>query len=77
MGPVLILLKAKDNRVMVDMANETKYGNNNYVFSSRKGEEIVDGLGGGAVYLNRLDYGGCQVARGGIRESGYGMAGGY
>ena len=72
-----MLLKAKDNKEIVEMANNTKYGNNNFVFSLKKGEEIIEKLKGGAVYVNRLDTGGCYVGKGGIRQSGYGRAGGY
>jgi acyl-CoA reductase-like NAD-dependent aldehyde dehydrogenase len=72
MGPVFILYKAKDDKEAIKLANNTKYGNTSYIFSSKRGDEISEQLHCGSIFINQLGNINSNAPRGGIKSSGYG-----
>lgn len=75
MGPVFFLYKAKDDASIIKLANNTKYGQNAYLFSAQKGEDIIDQINCSTVFRNEIYQQNVYCPFGGFGKSGYGREG--
>jgi len=74
-GPVAALIKAKDEKEGIKIANDTNFGLGAAVFTkdTKRGEEIVaKKLKAGCCFVNELVKSDPRLPFGGIKESGYG-----
>ena len=74
-GPVFALIKAKDDKNAIDLANKTQFGLGAAVFTCdlKKGEEIAKKrLQAGACFVNDYVKSDPRLPFGGIKDSGYG-----
>lgn len=73
-GPVGIVIKVKNEKEAIEMANNSNYGLSGIVFSGNAdhGTEVASKIETGAVYVN--SYGGTlpELPFGGVKNSGYG-----
>jgi succinate-semialdehyde dehydrogenase/glutarate-semialdehyde dehydrogenase len=79
-GPVLAIMRVRDEEEAVDLANDTRYGLCGSVWTRdrRKGCEIAERLEAGAVSVNELPatYGAPDAPFGGRKQSGLGQVNG-
>ena len=79
-GPVMLILKAKDEAEAIEIANGTDFGLHSSVITKnkQKGERIAEQLEAGATCIN--DFGICYLNQdlpfGGVKYSGYGRMNG-
>lgn len=75
-GPVLPVLRVKDDEEALRIANEVPLGLNGYVFSrsAARARSIAERLEVGSVLVNDVlvDYGAPEVPFGGVKNSGFG-----
>jgi succinate-semialdehyde dehydrogenase/glutarate-semialdehyde dehydrogenase len=75
-GPVLAVVRARDEREAVEMANDSRYGLSASVWSSdrKRGRRIASQIEAGAVCINDVvaNAGIPEVAHGGVKSSGMG-----
>jgi len=73
-GPVASILKARDDKEAIEIANDSVYGLGGGVFSAdvNKAENIARQLYTGMVFINRCAIFGPQFPFGGVKQSGYG-----
>lgn len=79
-GPVISIMKVKDEEEAVHLANDSRYGLNGNVWTSdkEKGIRIAASLETGAASVNdmAMSYGVNEVPFGGVKESGIGVVNG-
>ena len=77
-GPVFVLLKSKDERDAIRIANNSQYGLGGAVFSKdeKRAEEIAAKIDTGFVFINHALVWNAGAPEGGVKESGYGREGG-
>jgi succinate-semialdehyde dehydrogenase/glutarate-semialdehyde dehydrogenase len=73
-GPVAAIVKAKDERDAVRIANDSIFGLGASVFTkdSARGERLAKDLEAGCTFVNGLVASDPRLPFGGIKESGYG-----
>jgi succinate-semialdehyde dehydrogenase/glutarate-semialdehyde dehydrogenase len=73
-GPVAVIVKAKDDKEAVALANDTIYGLGGGVFTKdlNKADEIARQLHSGMAFINRCAIFGPQIPFGGVKAAGYG-----
>jgi succinate-semialdehyde dehydrogenase/glutarate-semialdehyde dehydrogenase len=73
-GPVAVIVKAKDDKEAIALANDTIYGLGGGVFTKdlNKADEIVRQLQSGMTFFNRCAIFGPQIPFGGVKAAGYG-----
>ena len=75
-GPVVSIVRAKNDEEVLKLANQTDYGLAAYVFSEQKGREFARKLDFGMVGINMVYLALVQAPFGGIKNSGFGREGG-
>lgn len=73
-GPVACIIKAKNTDEALDIANETNFGLGASLWSQNleEGENLLQKLNAGSVYLNSMVKSDASMPFGGINQSGYG-----
>jgi succinate-semialdehyde dehydrogenase/glutarate-semialdehyde dehydrogenase len=73
-GPVACLIKAKDADEAIEIANETSFGLGASLWTKdiEKGENLMQQINAGAVYLNGMTKSEGAIPFGGTNNSGYG-----
>ncbi len=73
-GPVALVLRARDERDAVRIANDSRFGLGGSVWTadSARGERIARQVQSGAVFVNGMVKSDPRLPFGGIKESGYG-----
>jgi succinate-semialdehyde dehydrogenase/glutarate-semialdehyde dehydrogenase len=73
-GPVACIIKAKDTAEAIEIANETNFGLGASLWTQdlEKGENLLQKLNAGNVYLNSMVKSDASMPFGGINQSGYG-----
>jgi len=79
-GPVLPILRVRDEEEALRLANDSRYGLNANVWTRdrRKGERLAKAVQSGSVVVNdcMLTYGATESPFGGVKESGIGQVNG-
>jgi len=77
-GPIFALIKFKDEKEALKIANNTKYGLGSAIFSKdeARAQELAREIEAGAVYINHFMDWDVGMPEGGFKESGYGRDGG-
>jgi succinate-semialdehyde dehydrogenase/glutarate-semialdehyde dehydrogenase len=73
-GPVACIIKAKDSEEAIEIANETNFGLGASLWTQdlENGENLLQKLNAGNVYLNSMVKSDASMPFGGINQSGYG-----
>ncbi|MDH3354797.1 MAG: NAD-dependent succinate-semialdehyde dehydrogenase [Chromatiales bacterium] len=73
-GPVASIIRVKDEREAVAVANESEFGLGGVIFSgdSERGERLARQLESGAAFVNGMVKSDPRLPFGGIKQSGYG-----
>jgi succinate-semialdehyde dehydrogenase/glutarate-semialdehyde dehydrogenase len=73
-GPVAAIMKVRDEKEAVEIANKSKFGLGGGVFSKdvNKAIEIAKKIQAGMTFINRTAVFGPQIPFGGLKDSGYG-----
>lgn len=73
-GPVACIIKAKDTKEAIEIANETSFGLGASLWTQNleHGEMLLEKLNAGNVYLNSMVKSDASMPFGGINQSGYG-----
>lgn len=73
-GPLVAIIRAKDEQEAIKLAQETKYGLGLSIFSKdiQRAESLVDQFEDGAVFINELVKSDPRLPFGGTKWSGYG-----
>jgi len=73
-GPVACIIKAKDTAEAIEIANESNFGLGASLWTQdlEKGENLLQKLNAGNVYLNSMVKSDASMPFGGINQSGYG-----
>jgi succinate-semialdehyde dehydrogenase / glutarate-semialdehyde dehydrogenase len=73
-GPVACIIKAKDTKEAIEIANETNFGLGASLWTQNleNGEMLLEKLNAGNVYLNSMVKSDASMPFGGINQSGYG-----
>ncbi|RAH51102.1 Aldedh-domain-containing protein [Aspergillus brunneoviolaceus CBS 621.78] len=74
-GPVLPIMKVSSDEEAVDLMNDSDYGLTASIWTKdiKRGEELIDDVEAGTVYLNRCDYPSPDLAWIGWKNSGLGF----
>ncbi|MEK9649409.1 MAG: aldehyde dehydrogenase family protein [Gammaproteobacteria bacterium] len=79
-GPIICIMKVKDEEEAMQLANDSKYGLNGNIWTQnlQKGEKLARSLETGACSINdmAMSYGLNEVPFGGLKESGLGFVNG-
>ena len=78
-GPVLSIIKVKDDREAWEVANGTDYGLASGIFTNDLDRAVMlaDRLDAGQVYVNEWYAGGVETPFGGFKKSGFGREKGF
>ena len=73
-GPVAALIKVRDEKEAIQVANDTSYGLGASIWTKdvKKGEMLSKNLNAGNVFINEIVKSDPRLPFGGIKNSGYG-----
>jgi len=73
-GPVASVIRAKDEKHAIELANNSKFGLGSGVITSdkKRGEKVALQLEAGNSFVNKLTGSDPRVPFGGVKSSGYG-----
>lgn len=73
-APIALVIKATDEKHMIKLANNTKFGLGSGIFSSdiKKAEEISEQIDVGMCFINDFVKSDVNLPFGGVKQSGYG-----
>lgn len=73
-GPLASVFMVKDEREMVELANQSRYGLGTTIFSEDRdrAERLARDIEAGSVYINTLLRSDARLPFGGVKKSGYG-----
>lgn len=78
-GPVMAVMKFKDEAEVIRLANDTKYGLAGYVWTNdiKRGHRVAQGVDSGMVWINSQNVRDLRIPFGGSKYSGMGREGGH
>lgn len=75
-GPIFPLFKADSEQHAIELANATAYGLSASVYSSSRGEEVINQINSGMGFVNATAKSQANYPTGGIKRSGFGRESG-
>ncbi|QQZ08405.1 5-carboxymethyl-2-hydroxymuconate semialdehyde dehydrogenase [Heyndrickxia vini] len=78
-GPVMAVMKFTDEKEVIRLANDTKYGLAGYVWTNdiKRGHRVAQGVDSGMVWINSQNVRDLRIPFGGSKYSGMGREGGH
>lgn len=78
-GPVMAVMKFKDESEVIKLANDTKYGLAGYVWTNdlKRGHRVAQAVDSGMVWINSQNVRDLRIPFGGSKYSGIGREGGH
>ncbi|MGE8205024.1 5-carboxymethyl-2-hydroxymuconate semialdehyde dehydrogenase [Heyndrickxia sp. NPDC080065] len=78
-GPVMAVMKFKDETEVIKLANDTKYGLAGYVWTNdlQRGHRVAQGIDAGMLWINSQNVRDLRIPFGGSKYSGMGREGGH
>jgi 5-carboxymethyl-2-hydroxymuconic-semialdehyde dehydrogenase len=78
-GPVMTVMKFKDEEEVIELANDVKYGLAGYVWTNdmMRGHRVAQGIDSGMLWINSQNVRDLRIPFGGTKSSGIGREGGH